>query len=343
MNKNIKILDCTLRDGGHVNNWNFGKETISKIVTNLVNAKIDIIELGLLKNIETNDNLSLKPRLSCFENLVEKFSRESKQYFTIMIRPDWINKKDFYNESNKKIIKGIRFAFYNNSLNLVFEHAEKAKENGFDIYFNPVAISTYNDNEIKAIIKKLLIYSPKAFSIVDTFGALSLKRLKEIYKIFDNEIPMDIEIGIHLHENKSSARYLAREFTAFRNPNRISIIDASLLGMGRIPGNLCIEQLINDIDKNNKLYDLKHIYKAIESEIAPIKKINAWGYSPEYMISSNHNINRNYAEYFLLKGMPLELFDNACKYISLNQNGSPLFSKDLADKCIKKVFNSEKK
>ena len=59
------------------------------------------------------------------------------------------------------------------------------------------------------------------------------------------------------------------------------------------------------------------------------------------MISSNHNINRNYAEFFARRKIPLNLFDKACEYISLNQNDSPLFSEELAEKCIKKVLNKE--
>ncbi len=340
--KNIKILDCTLRDGGHVNYWNFGEDTILSIITNLIKSKVDIIELGLVKHIEHNIDLSLKPKLSLFENTVKDLKRLSHQQFTIMVRPDWVNKDIFYTEKNRKIINGIRFAFYPDSLNQVLDHAEKAKENGFDIYFNPVAISTYTNIQIIEIINKLLICNPKAFSIVDTFGALNLSRLKEIYQIFDNELPINIEIGIHLHENKSLARFLAKEFFIFRNPKRNSIIDASLLGMGRMPGNLCIEQLINDIDQNHESYDLNPIYKVIDKEIAPIKKVNTWGYSPEYMISSNYNINRNYAEYFLSKKIPLDQYEKAFEYISLNQNNSPKFSKDLAEKSLE-IISIKKK
>lgn len=341
MQEKIKILDCTLRDGGHVNNWGFGEKKIYSIVEALVEAKVDIIELGLIKDIKPNKNLTLKPNLKLFENIAKKFFNKSETFFTVMIRPDWIHDKDFYNNENLDYIKGIRFAFYPNSLNLAIEQANKAKENGFKIFFNPVAISTYSNAKILSTLKKLSKYDPIGFSIVDTFGALDLTRLKEIYEIFDCEIPLNSFLGLHLHENQSNARYLANQFMSFKNKNRMSIIDSSLLGMGRIPGNLCTEQIINDIDKKNEKYNLSPIYNVIENDIAPLKEKFGWGYSPEYMISSNHNINRNYAEFFARRKIPLNLFDKACEYISLNQNDSPLFSEELAEKCIKKVLNKE--
>ena len=103
--KNIKILDCTLRDGGHVNNWNFGEDRILSIITNLVKSKVDIIELGLVKkDIEHNINLTLKPKLSFFENTVKDVKRLPHQQFTIMIRPDWVDKDIFI---PKKIEKSL--------------------------------------------------------------------------------------------------------------------------------------------------------------------------------------------------------------------------------------------
>ena len=52
--RHIYLLDCTLRDGGYVNNWEFGKECIQKFPIELCEANIDILELGFIRNEAVN-------------------------------------------------------------------------------------------------------------------------------------------------------------------------------------------------------------------------------------------------------------------------------------------------
>ena len=56
MEKNIKLLDCTLRDGAHLNGGNFGRRTIEEIILDLVGAKVDIIEVGFFDNKQRDAN-----------------------------------------------------------------------------------------------------------------------------------------------------------------------------------------------------------------------------------------------------------------------------------------------
>ena len=142
-------------------------------------------------------------------------------------------------------------------------------------------------------------------------------------------------LGLHLHENQSLALSIALHFLKIRNPKRPIIIDASLLGMGRIPGNLCIEQIANELNTLNlSNYCTTEIYEAIYKYIAPIKSQTPWGYSPEYMISAMSNVNRNYSEFLKDGGLPLSRFPEALNYIKQNDTFGMKFNSKLASKCL---------
>ena len=67
----LKLLDCTLRDGGYVNDWNFGKENIIAIINGLVSANIDLIEVGFLnQNVLYDENKTILPEMKYFNSLL---------------------------------------------------------------------------------------------------------------------------------------------------------------------------------------------------------------------------------------------------------------------------------
>ena len=333
----IKLLDCTLRDGGHVNSWNFGRANITSIINHLVRSSIDIIELGLIKSVDDDPDSTIKPTLDLFEAALPELISDDSQnpYFTVMIRPDWIDKEIFKERPANAKIKGLRFAFYPEDIQLTYDLAARAKDKGYDIFLNPVGITTYTNSEISATLIKLRELQPIAFSIVDTFGAMNVAKLDEIYPIFEDNVFETTTLGLHLHENQSLALSIALHFLKIRNPKRPIIIDASLLGMGRIPGNLCIEQIANELNTLNlSNYCTTEIYEAIYKYIAPIKSQTPWGYSPEYMISAMSNVNRNYSEFLKDGGLPLSRFPEALNYIKQNDTFGMKFNSKLASKCL---------
>jgi 4-hydroxy 2-oxovalerate aldolase len=128
--------------------------------------------------------------------------------------------------------------------------------------------------------------------------------LQRIYLLIENNLDKSIVIGLHLHENLSLAYSMAQDFMAMCSNNRNCVIDGSLLGMGRTPGNLCIELMINYLNKyyNKTKYNINPVLEAIDEHIIRIKKLESWSYSDAYALSANYNLHRNYAEYLLQKG-----------------------------------------
>ena len=133
---NFSILDCTLRDGGHVNSFDFGNNNIKKIIKNLSKSKAEIVEIGFLKDCEYNIDKTVFNTVDQAEEMIEEPSSET--IYSIMIRPDWY---DISKLKPSKKVNLIRFAFYFKDLDLALEQAEIARKMGYLIFLNPVNIT----------------------------------------------------------------------------------------------------------------------------------------------------------------------------------------------------------
>ena len=144
---NISILDCTLRDGGYMNNWNFKFEHIIKILKSLNSVKIDIIELGYLKNSSTGQNSTLFPNIDALKQYSVLLSDVKK--VAMINLGDW-DIRDL--EQNNKLIDGIRLAFHKKDLNIAIEQAKIIKNLGYELYFQPMVSKAYSDIEFLKIM-----------------------------------------------------------------------------------------------------------------------------------------------------------------------------------------------
>ena len=291
----ITLLDCTLRDGGYVNNWDFGRENMVKIISGLTKAGIDQIEIGFLVDEKFDIDRSKFESVDQAEKLISESS--SKSEYVMMIRPDWysINK---LKKSDK--IENLRFAFHHKDFDLALDYADKAKNLGYKVFMNPVNITGYTLDEVNIMSEKLSNFNPSGVSIVDTFGSMQEKDLLELHDIFDRNLDKSISLGVHLHENLSLTLSLAQKFLNIRNSKRDVIIDSSILGMGRIPGNLPTELIINVLNKNfQKNYLLDEVLSLADDPIKLIKEKLPWGYSPEFAVSAILKIHRSYPEYIV--------------------------------------------
>ncbi|HEB9906483.1 TPA: 4-hydroxy-2-ketovalerate aldolase [Campylobacter jejuni] len=327
MSNNIKILDCTLRDGTHINKGKFGKENILSIIKNLVKVKIDLIEVGFLQNTLYDENSSIFSEIKYIDEILSQV-KKTQSKFGMMLRTD---RCDFNKLKGSDFVDFARIAFYKEHLKDLVNYVNRLQDLNYSVYLNPIAITKYSFDEIKSILEAILPLKPKGISLVDTFGALQTDSFIKLIKFFNEIIPDDIEIGIHLHENLSSSLSLALQGVSLLS-HRDIIIDSSVNGMGRIPGNLPTELIVNHINVDNKynvnpLYDLNDIIKEY-------KKINEWGYNPIYVHSAILNIDRTYPEYFNTQGFStLEniVLQNEIKRLGYGYK----FAQEKADEIIK--------
>jgi len=292
----VKILDCTLRDGGHVNNFAFGQRQIRTIVECLCRARIDIIELGFLKDIAYHPDKSLFSTVAQAEALLEGLP--PGQEYSLMIRPDWYDISQL--EPREGLIGKIRWAFHARDLDLTLRQAEHAREVGYEIYLNPVNVFSYSEAALRNMLQTLNAFAPANVAIVDTHGSMVEQDLLHYYALFDGLLQPEIALSVHLHENLSLSFSLAQKFIALTGGRRAAGIDSSVLGMGRIPGNLCTELIARYMNMHcGGAYNLPAIYAAIQDPVAGIKRALPWGYAALYAETAFRKLHRSYAEYLI--------------------------------------------
>ena len=296
----IKLLDCTLRDGGYINDWNFGYHTIKSIIRQLTDSQVDYVEIGFLRNCEYDRDKTLYN--NCKEMMPVLPEKRGNTMFTAMALHNKydIDKLEHY---DGRTIDAIRVTFHDYDINEGLDFIRKAKEKGYKVFCNPINIMGYSDEMILELLKKVNQIQPYAFSVVDTFGSMMKADLLRIYSLIEHNLDKSIVIGLHLHENLALSYSLAQEFIAMKASERKSIIDASMLGMGRTPGNLCMELIMDYMNKTQgTVYDVNPVLDGIDDHIIQLKQIEPWGYSTAYALSAKFNLHRNYAEFLLGKG-----------------------------------------
>lgn len=295
-----KLLDCTLRDGGYINDWNFGFHTIRDIIKKLVDSQVDYVEVGFLRNCEYDSNRALFNNCSEIVPILPK--KHGNTMFSAMALHNKydINKLEPY---DGKTIDILRVTFHDYDIDEGLTFIQRAKEKGYRVFCNPINIMGYSDEMLLQLFHKVNQIQPYAFSIVDTFGSMMKSDLQRIYFLAEHNLDKSIVIGLHLHENLGLSYSLAQEFLAMKSSERKCVIDASMMGMGRVPGNLCMELIMDYMNKTQgSSYDVNPVLDGIDDHIAQLKQIEAWGYHTAYALSAKYNLHRNYAEFLLGKG-----------------------------------------
>lgn len=333
----LKLLDCTLRDGGYVNDWKWGFQRARDIVHSLTKADIDMVEVGFLKNIDGYDpNITV---CNCIEELNRLLPSDAgKTIFSAMaMQSNYdISKLCPYSGNG---IEMIRITAHDYDIEAGMDFARQVKEKGYKLSINPINIMGYSDERILWIVEQVNKIQPYQFSIVDTFGSMKRRDLDRIVSLIDNNLDRNIRVALHLHENMSLSCSLAQGFID-RHLKRPTAVDASLMGMGRIPGNLPIELIADYLnDYTDKAYDIDYLMDAIQDYIAPIKGATEWGYTPAYFLSARYNLHRNYAEYYLKKG---DLTNRDINHILARFDFSKktAFDAEYADKLYQEYMNN---
>lgn len=297
--KHIQLLDCTLRDGGHINNSCFGEDVIRAILQNLLQSRIDIIEAGFLQNCEYDINRAMYNSIAEAKNILPPKNENTR--WSLMAQAD------LYDFSKLEPCDGtvdmIRISFHDFHIEEGFAACKEVVKKGYQCFVNPINVMGYSDEQLIEFCKRVNEIKPYGFTMVDTFGSMQKQDLMRIYHILDHNLDKGIKMAVHLHENQSLSYSLAQNFIDINSPQRDICIDGSLYGMGRVPGNLCIELIMKYMNENQgSSYDIEPVYDAIDEYIAEIKRNNPWGYSTAYALSAQHKVHRTYAEYLMSQG-----------------------------------------
>lgn len=316
----MQILDCTLRDGGYVNDWCFGKKVIRKILEKLSDAHIDIVECGFLSETEYHSDKAVFNHISQISNLLPQNS-ECRYVAMIALGEKEISYEKI-NKRDETSISGIRLTFHKHEEERAFEYAKNLMGKGYQVFIQPVGTCTYTDKELLELVEKVNQLKPYAFYIVDTLGTITDTELLRLFGLVDNNLDAGIKLGFHSHNNLqlsfANAQKLIQLFT-----KRDIIIDSSVLGMGRGAGNLCTELITQYMNENlDAVYDVTALLEIVDDYLMGIKKKHPWGYTIPYYIAAVHKCHPNYATYLMnLQTVPVKDIEKMISCIPQDKRG----------------------
>lgn len=310
----IKVLDCTLRDGGLVNDFFFTDEFAKDLYQANIKAGVDYMEFGYKASKEIFDVKKFGKWKFCDDKDIRAIVGDNKTDMKISVMADVGRcdfKKDILNKKDSPIDL-IRIATYINTIPAAVEMIEDCTKKGYETTVNIMAISKSNDVDIDAALELLCQSSVGCIYLVDSYGSLypeQVSRLSDKYlEIADK---YNKKVGIHAHNNQQLA--FANTIEALRRG--VSYLDATVSSLGRGCGN-CPSELLLGFLKNPK-YRINPLLQFIEKHIVPMKESGVeWGYDVPYLLTGILNQHPKTAIQFMKEKRKdyhdfyLELLDN---------------------------------
>lgn len=311
---NIKLLDCTLRDGGYINDWNFGKYAIIDIKKELEKSNTEIIELGFLRDEDTNPDRSIFTSIAEVKSLIkQKLPNQEYAVMTEVSNPYLLELLEPYSEGAPEIIRVI---VWKRMLKEGYEYCKGIVEKGYKLCVQPARVSQYSDEEFVEMLNLFSSLNPMAIYVVDSWGTMYKDELLHYLNLANSNLKSEIAVGYHGHNNLMQAFEVACSFCE-QNLARDLIIDSSVYGIGRGAGNLNSELIAKWMnEKINKNYNLDTFTKIFDKYISKIYLQEKWGYSVPFEITAKYNCNPNYASFYEKLGFSNEMIEQAIKQIT---------------------------
>jgi 4-hydroxy 2-oxovalerate aldolase len=281
--KEIKVVDCTIRDGGLMNNWHFSDDFVRSVYNACVEAGIDYMEIGYKSSEKSYSRKDNGPWKFCDEKDVRRIVGENKTNTKLSAMVD-IGRVDLNDipPKSKSVIDMIRVAAYVHQIDKAIDMAEHCMEKGYETTINLMAVSKVNERELDEALYDVARSKVPVFYVVDSFGSMYCEQIELIAKKY-MEMLKGKTIGIHAHNNMQ----LAFSNTVTAVIHGCNMLDATLLGLGRGAGNCPIEILIAFL-KNPK-YRLLPLFQSIQDFILPLQKEIDWGYHIPYLVTGAMN------------------------------------------------------
>lgn len=333
---NMQILDCTLRDGGYVNDFRFGKNGIKKIISQLTFAGIDIVECGFLEDGEYDEDCSVYNTVEQITGLLPVDHRNT-MYVAMACYGEYdiSQLSDFDGTS----IDGIRVTFHYNEVEGALEYCKVIISKGYKVFVQPVGTSSYTDEQLLELIKNVNIIRPYAFYLVDTLGLMLKDDVLRFYYLINQNLDSSIHFGFHSHNNLQLSYSNSQVLTEL-NSKRIISLDASVYGMGRGAGNLNTELIAHYLNTKERKYEVEPLLEIVDEFISKIRSEFTWGYDVPHYLAAINGCHPNYAAFYLGK-QTLTVKNIGTILRMIEPERRSLFNKQLAEEKYKEFQNRE--
>ena len=288
------ILDCTLRDGGYYNDWDYSFDLVKRYSDAMAAAKIDIVELGF-RTLQSTQYLGATAYTT--DAFIERLAIPQSLQLAVMLNAkELLNAADqrtairstFSRRANSQVSM-VRIAANRNEVATLGPAIEELRELGYDVALNLMQISEIALEHITAFGQQAKSFDVAYAYIADSFGSLRPANLPPIMRALGDGF--GAAIGCHLHDNMSYA--LANTIEAI--DAGAVIVDSTIQGMGRGPGNVRTEYLVMELARRGQTQAVvQPLVNLVEQEFAEMKKTYGWGSSLYYFQSANLSVHPTY-------------------------------------------------
>lgn len=323
----IQILDCTLRDGGYVNNFHFTQKGICKIISQLTLSGVDIIETGFLENGEYDQESSI---YNTVEQIAALLPSDRKQSMYVAMACYGEYNLDQLSPYDGTSVDGIRVTFHYNEIDEALEYCRAIQDKGYKVFVQPVGTSSYTDEQLLSLISKVNEMRPYAFYLVDTLGLMDKNEVLRFFYLINHNLAKGINMGFHSHNNLQLSFSNCQALTEVEC-GRIISLDSSVYGMGRGAGNLNTELMANYLNEHcGANYEIEPLLEVVDEYIVKIKEQFGWGYSVPFYLAAINGCHPNYASYLCSKNtLNVKSISNILRMIESEKRS--LFDQNVAE------------
>lgn len=343
MSMEIRLLDCTLRDGGYINDWEFGHNNIINVFERVAESRVDIIEIGFIDDRRPYDyNRSIFPDTTS----IRRIYGMAKHSTPVVVGMIDYGTCDINNiePCHKSLLDGIRVIFKKHRMHEAMEYCRQLKKMGYKVFSQLVSITSYSDEELIELTKLVNDVQPYAVSMVDTYGLLYPSDLLHYYDILEKNVDASVSIGFHAHNNLQLAYANSITFIeqARQYNTRDVVVDGTLYGMGKSAGNAPIELIAPYLNQlYGDRYDVNHMLESIEESIKDIYASSPWGYKTIFYLASENKCHPNYVSFFESKGNLSKSSLNELLSLIEPEEKKLLYDRELAESLYNKYVDSK--
>ncbi len=275
----IKVLDCTVRDGGLINGWQFSDEFVRKVFLCLVKAGVDYMEIGYKSSEKYFSRVENGKWKFCKDDEIRAIvdGVDTTMKLSAMADIGRIEHEDISPKSQSPLDM-IRVACYVKQVDKAIDLAHHCQDKGYETTINLMAVSKVIERDLDEALDDLSKSNVETIYLVDSFGSLYSEQIAALARKYIAALPGK-QVGIHTHNNQQ----LAFANTIEAVICGINRLDATIYGMGRGAGNCPLELLLSFLQ--NPKFDIKPVIEIIQEQFIPLKAKIEWGYHIPYMIT----------------------------------------------------------
>lgn len=285
---NLKILDCTIRDGGLINEHNFDDKFARRVYETCVAAGVDYVEFGYKASRKVFSPTKFGKWKFCDEDDLRKIVGPKSESTKISVMAD-ADRTDYHTDilpREKSVIDCVRVACYINQIPMALDMVKDAHEKGYETMLQLMAVSVVNERDLRDALALAAKSLADGVYLVDSFGALYSEQVRSLTKMYLEMLDgTNKEVGFHAHNNQQLAFSNTIE-ALIAGANRL---DATISGLGRGAGNCPLELLIGFL--HNPKFRLRPVLECCRDVFVPLAKQMDWGYSIPYAITGQMNLH----------------------------------------------------